>query len=107
SRGRRELGGTRAAGRPPAGAFVGRVDDRVNAGRELTSLRSTFGNRVHFFGSRIWIDRKVPSGVSAYAARLWKSERVAIGYQNRISSHACGHRFAVHHSTSQLPGSRQ
>jgi len=40
-------------------------------------------------------------------AGLWKTERIVIGDEDRISQHSCGHRLSVHYGASQLPGSRQ
>ena len=39
-------------------------------------------------------------------AGLWKTERIVIGDEDRISQHTCGLRLSVHYGASQ-PGSRQ
>lgn len=106
-RSRREFCRARATGWAPAGAFMGRVDNFVYSAGQLTGIRSAFGNCVHFFRSRVWIDGKLSCRVRADAALLRKSKCVAIGNQNCVSSQICRHRFSVHNSTSQLPGSRQ
>ena len=89
SRSRVELCETRPAGRAPAGAFVGRVNDLVDAARELTSIRSAFCNRIHLFRPRIWIDREVPSWMRSEAARFWEPKCIAIGDQDCISRYIC------------------
>ncbi len=107
SRRRLELCRTRTTGRTEASALVSRIGNLINPPAYLTSIRSTVCNRVHLFGCGIRIDSEVSSGMRPNAAGLRESERIVISDENRVSRHTCGHGLSVHHSASQLPGSRQ
>jgi hypothetical protein len=107
SRRRLEFCRARSTRRSPAGTLVVRVEDLVYAGCHFAGVRSTFCDRIHLFGSRIWIDGEVASRMRPDTARLWKTEYIAISNQDGISQHACGHWSAIHDAASQLPRSRQ
>ena len=98
---------SRTAGWSPAGALMVRVDDFVDAARELTGVRSALCNRVHLFGSRIRIDGETSSRMRPDAARFWKSEGIAIRDEDCISQDTFWYRTTVHHGASQLPGPPQ
>ena len=94
-------------GRNPASTLVSRIEDLVDAARQLTGVRSAYCDRVHLFGPGIGIHSECPSWMRADAAGLWKPEGTVIGNQDRTSQNTCGHRLSAFHSASQLPGSRQ
>ena len=107
SRRRLEFCRARSTRRSPAGTLVVRVEDLVYAGCHFAGVRSTFCDRIHLLGSRIWIDGEVASRMRPDTARLWKTEYISVSNQDCISQHACGHWSTIHHSASQLPSSRQ
>ena len=107
SRSRLEFRRSRATGRPEARALVSRVEDLVYPAAYLTGIWSAFCSRVHLFGAGVRINREVPGCGCSRSTRVWKSERVVLGNEDRISGLTCRHRLSVVHPASQLPGSRQ
>ncbi len=104
---RLELCWPRATGRSPAGALMVRIENLVYSSRWLAYLRPACCNRIHLFWPCIRLDRKTAGRMRADPAGFGETEGIVIGNQDCISQHTCGYRFAVHHSASQLPGSRQ
>ena len=103
SRRRRELCRPRPTGRAPAGALMRRVDDFIDAARQLTGIRTAFGNGVHLLRARLRIDGEMARRMCSDAARFRKSEYLMIGDENGISRHVCRHGFSVYDAARQLP----